>query len=172
MPPLPNIRQERFCRLVVRHGVASKAFKLAGYIANTRNTLDANSSRLMGNDRIKQRVAELRAINLHRSQVTMDKLLTDSEQARLLALELGQTGAALNATRLQGQLTGQLLERVEKGQPGDFRGLESQEAVFSRVRNEFGDDAIREIKAVYDALQRAKAKPPLLIEATPNSTAP
>jgi hypothetical protein len=58
MPELKNIRQERFCFLYVMLGNASEAYREAGYHSKEP---DGNAIRLIGNDRVKARIEEIKA---------------------------------------------------------------------------------------------------------------
>ena len=56
MPILANQRHERFAQLLVQGLTADAAYEAAGYKRN-----DGNASRLNGNDKVRERVAELQA---------------------------------------------------------------------------------------------------------------
>lgn len=166
MPVLKNVRHERFARLYAKLGIASRAYRKAGYTVSTDATARTNGSQLLAKSHIKQRVQELQAISLTRSQVTMDKLLTDTEKARLLALDLGQTAPALKATELQARLTGQLVERQEVGKAGSFEGLESREAILRRFADEMGAEEAERLRRHLEERDRV----PLLLDLKPNET--
>jgi hypothetical protein len=122
---------------------------------------------MLRKDHIRGRIEELRAMTLRKADVTLERLLSGLEQDRQLAKELGQIGVAVKALELQAKITGQLVERRETGPAGTFEGLESREAVLSRVRNEYGDDAVRQVEAIAEALRRGEQPQPLMIDVTP-----
>lgn len=82
-----------------------------------------------------------------RSDITLDKLLTDLKDDRELAQRLGQPSAAIAATQLTAKLAGLLVDRKESGQPGDFSSLTSPADVLAAIRAEFGDDAVKLLTA-------------------------
>ena len=170
MPMLPSIRQEKFCRLVLRHGLPAKAYVLAGYTASTPRTAYSNGHRLMKNEMIRARINELRTMTLHKSQVTVDRVLSDLALDRALARESGQFGVSVKATELIAKVTGLLVERRETGQPGDFSGLESREAVLARARNEMGDEAVAVIEALLKGIDPHDTENvPITIDVIPES---
>lgn len=85
---------------------------------------------------------------LKRSDITMEKLISDAEEARKLALRIDQPSAATGATTLQAKLVGLLVERKEQGQPGDFAGLSTPEQVMDAIRTELGEGAALALQAI------------------------
>ena len=75
MPILTNIRHERFCHAICQNKTAAEAYRLAGYKAATQHTAEANGHRLMRNDEVKNRVAELQAPILQKMEVTTTAIL-------------------------------------------------------------------------------------------------
>lgn len=59
MPPLKNIRHEQFCLHYARTANATEAYKQAGYSPKNENSAGANARRLLQNDKVKNRLAEL-----------------------------------------------------------------------------------------------------------------
>lgn len=84
-------------------------------------------------------------------RVTVESLMDDLRQDRDLARNLGQPGAALQATQLMAKLVGLLVDRKESGAPGDFAALQTREDVFARVRQEMGDEAANLLSALLSA---------------------
>src|SRR5882762_11087168 len=75
MPALNNLRHERFARAFIKTNVAARAYLKAGYTANTRNALDASSSRLLGRAKVQSRIKELKQQMADRHRITVDSLL-------------------------------------------------------------------------------------------------
>lgn len=69
MPELKG-RQEKFAQAIAQGETATKAYVLAGYKPS-----DAHCSRLAGNGRVIERVAELRAPGVKRTETTVERLL-------------------------------------------------------------------------------------------------
>ena len=53
------VKQEKFCLEYAKSGNARQAYKSAGYKCRNDETVDANASRLLRNDKVKERLAEL-----------------------------------------------------------------------------------------------------------------
>lgn len=56
---LLNVKQEAFCLHYARTGNASESYRKAGYGAKSEGAIYANANRLLKNDSIKARLAEL-----------------------------------------------------------------------------------------------------------------
>jgi phage terminase small subunit len=54
-----TVKQEKFCLEYAKSGNARQAYKSAGYKCKNDNTVDANASRLLSEDKVKARLAEL-----------------------------------------------------------------------------------------------------------------
>ena len=54
-----TVKQEKFCIEYAKSGNARQAYKSAGYKCKNDNTVDANASRLLSDDKVKARLAEL-----------------------------------------------------------------------------------------------------------------
>ena len=59
--PLASFRQERFAQELAMGRSQGEAYALSGYRLSTVGARDANASRLLRNDKVAARVAELRA---------------------------------------------------------------------------------------------------------------
>ena len=62
---------------------------------------------------MQSRVRELQAAQAEASQITAERLLAELEEARSLALSLGQAGAAVAASMGRAKLCGLLVDRRE-----------------------------------------------------------
>ena len=152
-----NLRQQRFVTEYMKTGIASRAYLAAGYKATTRLSLDPLASRLTRNSKVKREIARRKAAMLKRSDITIEKLLSDAEDARKLAMETKQAAAATGAGQFQAKLVGLLIDRKEQGAPGDFQGVKSRDEVMAVIRAEMGDDAAKAL----EAMLAAKPSPPV-----------
>ena len=85
---------------------------------------------------------------LKRSDITIEKLLSDAEDARKLAMETKQVAAATGAAQFQAKLVGLLVDRRETGSPGDFASLSTAQEVIEAIRLEYGEDAAKALQAL------------------------
>ena len=122
MPPLQNARQELFCQRLAQGTTKIKAYVMAGYRPD-----DGNACRLTGNDRVKQRIAELQQATAERAQLTVGDLLERAEELRLLAIQHRQISAGVAALKEAGILSGLRIDRREVGSPGEFERLTDDE---------------------------------------------
>lgn len=75
-----------------------------------------------------------------RNKITVDSLVDELDEARVLALASAQPSAAISATVSKAKLVGLMVDRKETGMPGDFAAA-SETQVLERVRAELGDAA-------------------------------
>ena len=122
MPILANPRHEAFAQELAAGHSAVEAYKRAGYKPNY-----GNCSRLKGKESIVTRVLELQRRGAVRAEVTVASLVQELDEARIDALRLGQISAAVAATLGKAKVTGQIIERAEVGQPGEFDRMSDEE---------------------------------------------
>lgn len=108
MPPLPNPRHERFAQELAKGKSLDDAYRLAGY-----RPARQNAHRLMTKDDMQRRVAELQGRGAAKAEITLASLLAEAEEARLLAMKIGQPAAAIAAVKEKGVLSGMRVEKRE-----------------------------------------------------------
>ncbi len=151
-----NIRQERFIAEYLktlatapsRNGNASRAYMLAGYQPKTRNSLDVSACKLLKHPKIKAAIRQKRRAMLKRSDITLEKLLSDADDARQLAMRIDQPAAATSAVQLQAKLVGLLVDRKESGAPGDFAAGMTADDAISIARERHGEAAALALQAL------------------------
>jgi hypothetical protein len=140
MPELKNVRHERFCREYSRGphaGNATQAYAAAGFNPST-----SHAARLAKAPRIRARIAELRKEGtqafaqateqaIARTAVTMESLIHEMEKARQLAMENGQSSAAVSAVIAKAKIAGLW---VEKREPASKVAEWSDEQLERRIR--------------------------------------
>lgn len=120
MPILSNTRRERFAQEIAKGKTYTQAYVVAGYSDN-----DGNAAKLAKHPEIVVRVMELNGKGAELAEITVASLIAEAEEARKLAMELGQPAAAIGAVREKGVLSGRRVERQESGQPGAFADIDS-----------------------------------------------
>jgi len=84
MPALSNPKHERFAQLLAKGETATEAYILAGYKAN-----DGNAATLKGNQRVRERVAEIQERAAIRTEISVasitESLLRIADKAEKLA---------------------------------------------------------------------------------------
>lgn len=146
MPKLRWPRHEAFAREYVLLGNASEAYRRAHATHPGKPLVHPVSPRYIGyrllqRPEVKQRIDELREQMAKRSDITMDKVLSDLEHALKLARELAKPGDMITAAMSQAKLVGLLRDRVEHGEVGDFDGMESISEILEKVAQEAGPEA-------------------------------
>jgi hypothetical protein len=128
MAPLKNQRHERFCVALAEGKSADAAYVEAGFQENR-----GNASRLKANESIRGRLAELQAEAAQRSEITIDTICRELDQACAVARAKGQASAMVSASSLRAKLGGLLIERVEVGSPNEFAGCNTEAATVDRL---------------------------------------
>mgnify|MGYP000028099472 FL=1 len=99
-------KQELFAQAYIETGNASEAYKRAYNTQANANTVNRKASQLLKHPEVIKLLADLQAIQRQRHKLTIDDLLQELEQSRLLALENIQCSAAVTATMSKAKLLG------------------------------------------------------------------
>lgn len=155
MGMLRNIRHEHFARELVRTGGnGSEAYRrVSARFPNKplRNPRCAGviATALRKRPEIRRRELELRDIMAKKSDITLDKLLTDCQEAIAMAKAQAKPNDLVNAAMAQAKLVGLLRDRVEAGAPGDFDGLENISDILEKVEADVGPEAALALAAAF-----------------------
>lgn len=109
-------KQEKFCQLYVETGNASEAYR-GSYDASKMkpDSVNRKAKELLDNVKIAARLKQIRERHIKRHEVTVDSLVGELEEARLLALKLAQPSAAVSASMGKAKIYGldrQVIEQV------------------------------------------------------------
>ncbi len=126
MPALRNPRHEKFALALSEGHTELESYSLAGYKPSSARQ---NASRLRDYEGIKSRVAELQAAAAKASEVSVQSLLGELEDARKTAVSLEQLSAAVRAIEAKGKISGVTVNRHEIGHPGAFENCETLQAL-------------------------------------------
>lgn len=100
-------KMELFCLAYIETGNASEAYRRS---YNTANMADKTAQRegynLLQNPLVQARIEELRTKVMERHEITVDTLLAELEEARLLGKETGKASAMVNASMGKAKLLG------------------------------------------------------------------
>jgi len=97
MGELQNPRHERFAQELAAGNTADAAYEAAGYRKHR-----GNAARLSANERVKDRVREIQAVDAERAAVTVQSLIDEAEQARIKAMDT-PNGAGRRSERDYGE---------------------------------------------------------------------
>ena len=117
---LTNPRHELFAQELTKGKSASEAYTAAGY-----RPCRQNAARLMSNDDIRARLAELQAQAARSTAITVESICRELDEATALAKERGQASAMVSASALRAKLAGLMVDKVEVGDPGAFGKCET-----------------------------------------------
>jgi len=111
-----TLKQEAFVQAYLETDNATEAYRQA--YPNQANgskpeTLYTHACMLLKSEKVMSRVNELQEASKRRNDVTIDNLVSDLEAARVLAHEVGQAGAATQATMAKAKLHGLGSDRLE-----------------------------------------------------------
>ena len=102
------LRHERFAQALAEGQSATEAYEVAGYTPN-----DGNAARMKGNDRVKERIAELQGQGAKRAVVTLESLIAEACDIQAKALGEGKFSAAVSALTVKAKLAGFLTDHPQ-----------------------------------------------------------
>ena len=108
MPVLPNRKHEIVAQELAKGATQSEAYGAAGYSPQR-----SNAARLIANDSIVSRVAELQGNVAERTEVTIEGLIREADELQRLAKNAGQYSAANAALTSKAKLAGLWIERSD-----------------------------------------------------------
>lgn len=108
MAALTNPKHERFAQAVAKGKTATEAYALAGYVPN-----QPNAARLISNDMVKARIAELQDTGAIRAEVTIASLIQEAADIQAAAKADKQYSAATAALTAKAKLAGLWVDKNE-----------------------------------------------------------
>ncbi len=103
MTKLPNPKHEIFAQEVASGKTAEGAYIAAGYAPKYANK---NAHRMTVNEGICARIHELQSETAAKLGVNLETIVAEIEKTRVMAIALGQSHTALNATITKARLLG------------------------------------------------------------------
>jgi hypothetical protein len=167
MAQLRNIRHEHFCREFIKTGGnGAEAYRRVADRFPNKPLRNPNAARVIActirkRPEVRRREQELRQMIAKKADITLDKLLSDIQEAIAMARAQAKPNDLVNAAMAQAKLVGLLRDRIETGQPGDFDGLENISDILEKVQADVGPEAAL---ALARAFGYAKAEEPSQIE--------
>jgi len=146
MAALKRMRHEMFAREYILNGEnASAAYRLTAQHFPNKPLVHPKSAAVVGytilqRPEVKRRIFELRDIMAKKSDITLDKLLTDIQEAMFMAKTQAKPNDVVNAALAQAKLVGLLRDRVEAGAVGDFDGIDNISEVLEKVAQDISPE--------------------------------
>lgn len=110
---------------------------------------------------------------IKKSDITIDRILNDYEQAKSMAIEQEKPADLVNAATAQAKLVGLLKDRVENTNI-NFDGIDDISEILQIVANEAGSDIAAKLGEALNVLPKAEIVPPEAsasdLEALPSPT--
>jgi hypothetical protein len=141
MPALKNMRHEKFIREYLKTDFNGAEAYRRVYPRHKPNIAKVSASRLLTSANLQRRLREVQEAVIKRSDITVDRILTEYEDARQLAIAREKPEAMLNASEKKAKLVGLLVDRREIGNAGDFEQMTDVSQILEKVRQEAGLEA-------------------------------
>lgn len=142
---LRNPSQERFVKLYIAEsangGTAADAYRKVYKNAKGFNCAASAAWRLMNKPHVKSRIREMRMDIKRKADITFEKILTDYQEALMMARAKGDPANIISAAREQAKLVGLLIDRKEVGSAGDFENMENISDILKAVADQAGPEA-------------------------------
>lgn len=166
MAALKNIRHERFVReYVANGGNGAQAYRKVAkqYPRKITGMNNPEGYRVVAcilrkRPEIQRREWELRDKMAKKADITMDKVLTDIQEAMNLARAQAKPNEIVNAAMSQAKLVGLLRDRVESGGVGEFDGMDSIPEILEKLAAEAGPEAALALSKAF-GLEKAETAP-------------
>lgn len=111
MPALENTRHEKFAQELAKGASAGRAYEAAGYDVEGDHA-DQSASRLLSrNAKVRERVAELQEKAATRTEITIQSLCDELDEAKELAKANAQPAAMVAAVMGKAKLTGHIVDK-------------------------------------------------------------
>ena len=162
MPSGLTAQEEIFCQNIVRGSNQSDAYRAAYNTTRFKDaTIHRNAKTIIEKNKIKARVAELRAPVLKRVEITLENHLIKLGQLSDLAAAKDQYSAAINGEMLRGKVSGLYVDKVETKNI-NLNGTLASEIKLSRLTDDelaeyirltakASDESLDDMKEVSDA---------------------
>jgi len=114
LPPLKNLKHERFCHEVTKQPSYSKAYAEV-YKEDNPQALKANASRLIANDSVRNRVAEilnLKGLDLGSLSSRLNRWANDEEHPSV-SLDAVKTGFKLHGALDSDEKSGSNMQNIQ-----------------------------------------------------------
>ena len=109
-----DAKLEAFAQELAKGRSAAEAAKAVGYGGSS---VTSNAKRRAQNPQVRKRVAELRELAAQNTIVTVERLVDNAEEARLLAMQLEEPSAANACIQTMAKLTGNWRDKVALTDP-------------------------------------------------------
>lgn len=157
MPALKNARHELFCRNLIdgahRGWSATEAYIRAGY-KGEEGVARACASRLLTNENIKRRLAELNAPAVRKTRTTVDSLAQQFDEVFAAAMSNVQLGVAGAAAAAKAKLFGFMRDRLEVGSVGSFdNGTTMPQLIEALLADQSATEALETLDAMREAIE-------------------
>jgi hypothetical protein len=141
MAALKNVRHEKFIREYVACDFNGAEAYRRVYPRHRPNIACVSACQLLRVPKVRERLQEVQADITKLADVTVDRILTEYEQARQLAVKQEKPEAMLNASEKKVKLVGLLVDRREVGNAGDFEQMTEIGQILEKVREDAGAEA-------------------------------
>jgi hypothetical protein len=177
MPPLPDFRQELFVRECVKNRLRQSnqtdAWLVSHPNVKSRAVAQAAAARAIKYPKVQARYQELMAHFMKKSDISIEKILSDYQLALDMAKQQEKPSEIIAAAREQARLIGLLRERVETGNVGDFDNMTDVGEILRVVEREAGPQAAMALVKAFnlEPVQEAEEDTSALEQSEPASDA-
>jgi hypothetical protein len=147
-PIRTTIRQELFLRETMKVTNATEAWQRV-YKTPSRASAKTLASRTLAKPHVKRRYNELLERQMKKSDITVDKVLSDLQWSIDRGKADGKPSDVIAGANAQAKLVGLLRDRVETGTVGEFGDSNSIADVLELVAKEAGPEAAMTLAAMF-----------------------
>ncbi len=139
-------KQEKFCEAIVAGANQSAAYRIAYDAENmAQKTVYVKACLLMGEDKIAERVNQLRAPVVEAVVYGVKEAMLEADEARLIAKEDRDGSVMVQATNLKSRLGGLLTDKPIPATPLDEATTEFLLRLSDAIKQRMAMDVVKEI---------------------------
>lgn len=127
MPALSNAQHEAFAQACAQGASKAEAYRKAGYKTKTVEAASANAIRLLKNDKVASRVAELQREAAMKADITREWLLEQGKAILTAAMNDSSHAASVAALKELGVLSGERVEKSDNTQRHNLGNMSDDE---------------------------------------------
>lgn len=159
---LKNPRHESFVKVYLQQmangGTAKAAYERVYRGPFGPDSAKAAAWRLLNKPKIKSRIKEMRMDIKRKADITFEKILTDYQDAMVIARGKLDAASMISAATAQAKLVGLLIDRKEVGAAGDFENMESISDILQAVEQQAGAAVALALGQAFGALPLPEAQ--------------
>lgn len=148
-------KHDQFIVEYIKSGFGGPSYQKV-YKNRSENGARVAACRLLQQPLIIEQVEKVRQRMAKRSDITIEKILTDYQDAMAIARDQRKANEIVMAATAQAKLVGLIRERVETGNAGEFDALDNLSSIIEKIADEAGPEAAATFLSIINATRASE----------------